>query len=88
MKQTIPQLKIKNRKEKHLQVHPVNFEKVFDGIERKTWSDLSEWTFKNNSSSVNPLPLPHITEVREKSFGETTNQNGHCHSYALFPFNA
>ena len=45
----------------------------------------------NNSSSVNPLPLPDIMEVdplRGKYFSETTNQDGHCDSYALFPFNA
>ena len=45
----------------------------------------------NNFSSVNPLPLPDIMEVdslREKCFSETTNQDGHCHGYALFPFSA
>ena len=46
----------------------------------------------NNSSSVNPLPLPDIMEVdsisEEKCSGETTNQDGHCHGYALFPFSA
>ena len=45
----------------------------------------------NSSSSVNPLPLPDIMEVdspRKKSSGETTNQDGHCHGYALFPFSA
>ena len=26
-----------------MKVHPLNFEKVFDGIERKTWSELREW---------------------------------------------
>ena len=43
----------------------------------------------NNSSSVNPLPLPDIMEVdslRGKCFSETTNQDGHCDGYALFPF--
>ena len=35
----------------------------------------------NNSSSVNPLP-------EEKCSSETTNQDGHCHGYALFPFSA
>ena len=46
----------------------------------------------NNSSSVNPLPLPEIMEVdslsEEKRSGETTNQDNHCHGYALFPFSA
>ena len=45
----------------------------------------------NNSSSVNPLPLPDIMEVeslRGKCYSETTNQDGHCHDYALFPFGA
>ena len=45
----------------------------------------------NSSSSVNPLPLPYIMEVdslRGKFSGETTNQHGHCHGYALFPFSA
>ena len=36
--------------------------------------------------SVNPLPLPDIMEVdsEEKRSGETTNQESHCHGYALF----
>ena len=41
----------------------------------------------NNSSSVNPLPLPGIMEVdflRGNCSCETTNQDGHCHGYALF----
>ena len=45
----------------------------------------------NNSSSVNPLPLPDIMEVdslRGKCSSETTNQDGDCHGYALFPFSA
>ena len=45
----------------------------------------------NNSSSVNPLPLPDIMEVdslRGKCSSETTNQDGHCHGYALFQFSA
>ena len=45
----------------------------------------------NNSSSVNPLPIPDIMEVnslRGKRSGETTNQDGHCHGYAIFPFSA
>ena len=53
----------------------------------------------NNSSSVNPLPLPDIKMIKhyskreqtlskEKCSGETTNQGGHCHGYALFPFSA
>ena len=44
-----------------------------------------------DSSSVNPLPLPDIIEVdslRGKMFCETTNQDGHCHGYALLPFGA
>ena len=45
MKLTILQLKSKKNKD-HLKVHPLNFEKVFDGIERITWSELSEWTSK------------------------------------------
>ena len=43
----------------------------------------------NNSSSVNPLPLPDIMEVdslRGKCFSETTNQDRHCDGYALFSF--
>ena len=43
----------------------------------------------NNSSSVNPLPLPDIMEVdslRGKYYIETTNQD--CHDSALFPFGA
>ena len=44
MKKTI--LQLKQPKKKHLKVHPLNFEKVVNGIERKTWSDLSEWTSK------------------------------------------
>ena len=42
----------------------------------------------NNSSSVNPLPLPDIMEVdslRGKCSVETTNQDGHSHGYSLFP---
>ena len=45
----------------------------------------------NNSSSVNPLPLPDIMEVdslRGKCSNETTTQDGHCHGCALFPFSA
>ena len=45
----------------------------------------------NNSLSVNPLPLPDIWKLtlsEEKCSGETTNQDGHCHGYALFPFSA
>ena len=45
----------------------------------------------NNSSSVSPLQLPDIMEVdslRGKCFSETTNQDGHCHCYALFPFSS
>ena len=45
----------------------------------------------NNTSSVNPLSLPDIMEVdssEEKCSSETTNQDGHCHGYALFPFSA
>ena len=41
-----------------------------------------------NSSSVNPLPLPDIMEVDSlggKRSDETTNQDSHCHGYALFP---
>ena len=33
-------------KEKKLKIHPLNFEKLFNGIERKTLSELSEWTSK------------------------------------------
>ena len=40
-------LQLKSKKtHTHLKVHPLNFEKVFHGIERKTWSELSEWTSK------------------------------------------
>ena len=45
----------------------------------------------NNSSSVNPLPLPDIMEadsLKGKFSSETTNQDGHCHGHALFPFSA
>ena len=45
----------------------------------------------NNSSSVNPLPLPDIMKVdslRGKCSREATNEDGHCHGYALFPFSA
>ena len=45
----------------------------------------------NNSLSVNSLPLQtlwKLTLSEEKCSGETTNQDGHCHSYALFPFSA
>ena len=45
----------------------------------------------NNSSSVNPLPLPDIMKVdslRGKCSSETTSQDGHCLGYELFPFNA
>ena len=31
---------------KHLKVHSQNFENVFNGIARKTWSELSDWTSK------------------------------------------
>ena len=30
----------------------------------------------------------NMTLSEEKCFGETTNQDGHCHGYALFPFDA
>ena len=45
----------------------------------------------NNSSSVNPFSLPDIWKLtlsEEKCSSETTNQDGHCHGYALFPFSA
>ena len=50
----------------------------------------------NNSSSVNLLPLRDIMEVdslrgkmfEEKCSSETTNQDGHCHGYALFSVSA
>ena len=45
----------------------------------------------NNSSSVKPLRLPDVMKVdslRGKCFSETTNQDGHCHGYSLFPFSA
>ena len=45
----------------------------------------------NSSSKVNPLPLLHIMEINfseKKHFGETTNQDSHCHGYALFPIGA
>ena len=35
------QLKSKEKNES-----PLNFEKVFNEIEKKTWSELSEWTSK------------------------------------------
>ena len=40
----------------------------------------------NNSSSVNPLPLPDIMEVDSLRGEMFSNQDGHCHGYALFPF--
>ena len=45
--------------------------------------------FLNNSSSVNPLPLPGIMEIdslRGKSSGETTNQDSHSQGYAFTLF--
>ena len=42
----------------------------------------------NNFSSVNPLILWKLTLSEEKCSSETTNQDGHCHGYALFPFSA
>ena len=44
----------------------------------------------NNFSSVNPLPLPlwKLILSEEKCSSETTNQDGHCHGCALFPFSA
>ena len=41
--------------------------------------------------SVNHLPLPDIMELtlsEEKRSGETTNQDSHCHGYALYPSTA
>ena len=32
--------------------------------------------------------LSKLTLSEEKCSGETTNQDGHCHGYALFPFSA
>ena len=37
-------LQLKQRK--HLKVHPLNIGTFFYGTERKTWSELSEWTSK------------------------------------------
>ena len=65
---------IKKQKTKNLKVHPLNFEKVFNGIERKTWSYIYSSVsglLNINSSSVNPLPLPDMMEVdslRRKMF--------------------
>ena len=45
----------------------------------------------NNSSSVNRChcqTLWKLTLSEEKCSCETTNQDGHCHGYALFPFSA
>ena len=43
-----------------------------------------------DSSIVNTLchrqTLSKLTLSEEKCFGETTNQDGHCHAYALIPF--
>ena len=44
-----------------------------------------------DSSSVNPFPFSDIFKLtlsEEKCSGETTNQDGHCHGYAPFPFGA
>ena len=60
MKQTI--LQLKSKKKKHLKAHPLNFEKVFNGIERKLGRSSVNGLL-NNSSSVNPLPFPDIMEV-------------------------
>ena len=39
-------LQLKSKKKKYLKVHPLNFEKAFNGTEKKTWSELNEWTSK------------------------------------------
>ena len=59
-----------NSKTKNVKVHPPNFEKVFNGIERKL-GQSSVNGLPNNSSSVDPLPLLDIMEVdslRGKTF--------------------
>ena len=60
MKYTI--LQLKSKKKKHLKIHPLNFEKVFMGLKGKL-GQSSVNGLLNNSSSVNPLPLPDIMEV-------------------------
>ena len=42
----------------------------------------------NNSSSVTCQTLWKLTLSEEKCSVETTNQDGHCHGYALFPLSA
>ena len=55
-------LQLKSKKKKKLKIHPLNFEKVFNGIEGKL-GQSSVNGLLNNSSSVTPLPSPDIMEV-------------------------
>ena len=67
-------------------IHPLNGEKVFNRIEGKL-AQSSVNGLLNNSSSRNPLPLLDIMEVdtlKGKCFGQTTNQDSHCHGNLLF----
>ena len=57
MKYTI--LQLKSKKKKHLKVHPLTFEMELKG----KLGQSSVNGLLNNSSSVNPLPLPDIMEV-------------------------
>ena len=38
--------KVQFKNRNMLKVHPLNFEKVFNWIERTTWSELGEWISK------------------------------------------
>ena len=78
--------------------HNYKAKKTFKSLPAKIWKSFL-WNWKENlvraqwmdSSSVNPLPFPDISKLtlsEEKCSGETTNQDGHCHGYALFPFGA
>ena len=42
MKSTLIQFKSQKKNKIKIKVHPLNFEKVFNWTQRKTWSDLSE----------------------------------------------
>ena len=68
------------KQKKHLKVHPLNVEKFLMELKGKLCQSSVNGLL-NNSSSVNPLTLS-----QEKCSSETTNQDGHCHGYALFPF--
>ena len=50
------------KQRKRLKVHPLNFEKAFMELKEKLGQGSVNGLL-NNSSSVNPLPLPDIMEV-------------------------